>query len=150
MFRYTLFLVLIIILIPNFSNGSKERIHLWDTIELTTVLPKPWKETKLTLHYEGSINNRRIKKMTLLIGGNAIIIPNEAYVDLEPIKIETIRIQSELHNPYGLGVGIYIVFNYGANNENTAHIVTRDGKLKYRKLRVKIDDRSWKMYKKEF
>jgi hypothetical protein len=69
MFRYSLFLVLIIILTPNYSNGSKERIHSCDTIELTTELPKPWKEIKLTLQYEGLINNRKIKKMTLLIRG---------------------------------------------------------------------------------
>ena len=107
MFRYTLFLVLIILLIPHFSQASKERIHTWDTIEFVTMLPEPWKEAKLILHYEGPIDNRIIKKMSLFVGGNTIPIPKEAYADLGPIKIETFRIQSELHNPYGRGVGIY-------------------------------------------
>ena len=113
----------------------------------TAVLPEPWKAAKLTLQYEGAINRRKIKKMELSAGGNTILIPKQAYADLEPIKIETLRIHSQLNNRRGMGAGIYIVFNYGLDNENTAHIVTRGGKLKYRSLKVKIDDRSWKIYK---
>ncbi len=106
-------------------------------------LPEPYGLVELNVKFGGDYASRKIIEMTFSIGDKEFQVPQKALSDIDQIQTNSIRIQSELHNPYNLGVGIYVVFNYGNKGQNTAHIITNDLKLVSRSLRVKTSETTW-------
>jgi len=135
--------VTIIIMLPVFCFASQERIHQWDETSYKLTLPEPYGVVLLNIKFGGDNGKRTITEMNFSIGEKKFHVPKKAFIDIEDVKTDSLRIQTELHNPYNLGVGIYVVFNYGKKGQHTAHIITNDLKLVSRSLRIKTSDTTW-------
>jgi len=137
----TLFISLLFF--PLICFSSQERIHQWEDVAYKLTLPEPYGLVELNVKFGGDYASRKIIEMTFSIGNKEFQVPQKAFSDIDQIQTNSIRIQSELHNPYNLGVGIYVVFNYWNKGQNTAHIITNDLKLVSRSLRVKTSETTW-------